>query len=797
MNNIRILNISDKDQESNAKIEIQKYFKKSLLIPFFGSGFTKGARNSKGTVPDSSKLVESIKNLIIENQNLTDDDKAAILNIKDLKEAFTFLFDESYVSNQKAKSLLVNFFSKVYFVKAHPWDIKSSLISKDWPHIFTFNIDDAIESINTKYTIITPNKNVSREFISSNQCLFKIHGDINEFAIDSEKAELIFTSKQYMRSLQSNAAILQFLKEEAQTACFLFIGASLDFEVDLLHAGIDSAFEKSIYVKVGAKIDVRDQKKLKEYGINTVFLFDSYSIMYKWIFDTLENLTRIPNYIEEKIITDELTTETAKNLISNGGPLLINGNNELSRQLICSLTFPIRDEIAEAKKIIRNHQFLFVTGKRFSGKTLFLHQLINNSIEFNIKFSSTLDSLNNLIFRDISRTENTLYIFDSNSLTTEAFEKLVKISIPLSNKIVICSSKGDAEKFRAGLNDRNIDYRELQLSDKLSKVEAETFNHNLNLLGLPKYQSENLLSFAYKYFKNFKDDLHLNHLELFSKTISIEMYPLFVLMASIGKVKSNLILELVPNLDFNAFFSHYGRLFEFEETNNEKMLICNAPAWLLNDIRPFIQKNESQAIDMLVNIITILNRFGFTSTANDLFRFDKLNELHVGKSSRFFIIGIYEKIQSIYSNHQNMRDRSHYWLQRSKAELICAEPDNNYLKSGIMHAKKVREDHSNSKNKTYFSATLTLTNLYAKQYMFHQKNLKGNKEILSNESEILKNFIKYCGESIDNLQHNERHVRELKSIKDTVSTVNHLKQCNNPELLVLKETINSILLFFK
>ncbi|MFS1162242.1 hypothetical protein ACLKQF_06615 [Aeromonas salmonicida] len=50
-------------QNENARHEIQTLFKSSRLIPFFGSGFTKGMQAKRGRVPDAKGLTEVIKSL--------------------------------------------------------------------------------------------------------------------------------------------------------------------------------------------------------------------------------------------------------------------------------------------------------------------------------------------------------------------------------------------------------------------------------------------------------------------------------------------------------------------------------------------------------------------------------------------------------------------------------------------------------------------------------------------------------------------------------------------------------------
>ena len=216
--------------DASATQQIQTLFKASRLLPFFGSGFTKGSTAKRGRVPDGAELTTLITKVASEKTETDPVERAQILGITALKSAFGLIEMPEYITKKQAQTLLSNIFSEVNLTERS----KIDLLKLDWPHIFSFNVDDAIERIAKEFRVLPPNRKTSREFIASHKCLFKIHGDISEFAAH-EDSSLIFTWRDYINSVENNRAILSFLTEEAENSALLFIGCSLDAETDLIH----------------------------------------------------------------------------------------------------------------------------------------------------------------------------------------------------------------------------------------------------------------------------------------------------------------------------------------------------------------------------------------------------------------------------------------------------------------------------------------------------------------------------------------------------------------------------------
>lgn len=747
-------------RDEKIKEEIKRYFSSSNLIPFIGTGFTLGCKSKRGTVPDGNRLDKSIKE-IIAAKKINGITKDEIFEIKPLKNTFNLLTEE-YISITETKSFLSSSFSDVKI----PDKNKRKFLHLNWPHIITFNIDDAIENHTSGYKTIVPNRPTSREYLSSNKCILKLHGDIAEF-LAYDDASLIFTWRQYASSISENRSLLNFIGDISKSSAFLFIGCSLDSELDIIHLGKDYSLDRSFYLKKG-EISLDERLKLKDYGINKVICFDDYGEIYEWLNETLAGVERKAPTVKISIDNSEFIQTEAIRVITNGGPNYIASEGE--RVAIASETFPLRDEIVNVRENITSNDCIFITGRRFSGKTTFLFQIVSTLKEYGITFWSSNDSYSPNSKSELESLENHIFIFDSNSLTNEAMLEILKTRIHTTSRIIFCSSSGDAELFRFNLHSRKVKYYEISLSDRLTKNETIEYNRNLNRIALPSYNlGENLLNFAFRCYDEYKSEL--GESELFSKNFEDNSKIVLLLISAFEHANESVVGSMIEHFDMENFILKNERVFEIEKSNSsEKNIICNSKSWLIKTIRIIISQDES-AVLILVKLIESLHKNGFTSHASNLIRFDKLNELYgPGESSGIFIKSIYENIEKIYS------DDSHYWLQRAKAELITATSSSD-IDNGVSYTRKIRADRISSKNSTYYSATLVLAQLYAKGY------------VLTNDDNYLVKFIEPCYESLTNHENNQKYIRDMTSHSSVKQCVSAMRAATRAEFLVNKEKV--------
>lgn len=727
-------------KDARASELVVSLYRGSELIPFFGSGFTKGCRSFKSTVPDAKTLVEGIKQIVLANIEESEERKNQIKNLDSLKSCFSLL---SKIPAPITRSYLESVFSRVRL----PQD-KENVVKLEWPGIFTFNIDDAIERCATNYTTVLPFKEISTEYLAAHKCIFKIHGDISEY-VKYEKTDVVFTWREYATSIERNSSTLTHLKHVAKNGSVLFVGCSLDAEVDLQYLSNDLTFAKSIFLKKGIPT-VGDEIALESYGIKTVIYFDEYDQIYSWLYDGLCKVDISPRVQTLELVDEPSELGDIISYISQGGPI-IRSNDGVRVANLPSITVE-RTLLGSNRSAIAASGITVVRGRRFCGKTTFLLEIFKELREYQTYFFSSTEIFSDQTIKILKEADFTSFIFDSNSLSIENFKEVLQTETASTNRVIFCFDNADFEHYRHFLSRFNREFHEIVLPNALDSAELMVFEDVLNKKGLPVYaRRETLLDYSYRVYSEYKADLPAS--KLFDKDINEELFKVSILVAAFDKASPDQLLTIDKDFNVDAFVLRYGVLFEQEKIKGDigSRVVCNSKPWLLNMIKEFSKKSPAKASLYTSDLVEQLVVDGHRETANALIRFDKLNDLFSEQQhgSAALIRLIYINLKEVYNNI------THYWLQMAKCELMAGRSLED-IDSGVRYARKVRLDENLGKlggegSYTYYSATLILAQLLCKKYEI-------NKDF-GTLDEILKTFL----ESFENYSKNQLYLEKVKT----------------------------------
>lgn len=748
---------------------VQSYYRRSELIPFIGSGFTKDCVSFKSKVPDAKALIGGIKKLALVNESISDSHKLQINNISSLKSCFGLIARPGFIPPKISRNYFEAVFSKV---KLPPQ--KVNILNLDWPHIFTFNIDDAIEAYRHDLTKVLPYREISVERANAARCLFKMHGDISEYLV-YEDTKLIFTWKEYAESISSNASTLSMLRDFARNGSMLFIGCSLDAEVDLQNLAKDYTFSRSIFLKVG-DIDIESEMALQDYGIKTVIQFSNYEEIYTWLHEVLKDVTPEPRLQNLEIEINPTAKSDIIQYIAKGGPIF----HSTSGKRVASLPeiTIARELISKNRSKISSNAYTAIVGRRFSGKTTSLLEVFREFTEYNTYFLPSSETYSPQLKSLIEKNEHSMFVFDTNSISHEDFKEILKLKTSHTNRLVFSFSKSDFEQYRPSLDRGRVKFHTITLMPSLSSDESADYTSRLNTLGLPNYKlGESLLDFSYRIYGEYKSQIKSS--KLFDRQLNEELFNICLLTAAFDKATSKQLTSIDSEFDVSRFTAKYEIIFESEHLSGGggEVVVCNSRPWLFAILKNASRANARSVVDYTVRLVSTLLKSGHQETANTLIRFDKLNEI--------FSSGAATLIREIYSNlHGDYNKIPHYWLQMAKCELMAGKSGDE-LDHGIHCCRKIRIDDNDKKTNTYYSATLILGQLLCKKYERTQ------------DSELFPDMLSLFIESFENYLNNKSHLdkirRHYKSNKHSIRmALDALFRHSNQFTLLNKDAIKTL-----
>ena len=249
--------------------ELVDLIKKDSLIPVFGSGYTRGCRAHDGKVPSGDDMKDHMKKSVSAVSGTCDH----AYDNYDFKKICR-LYSKRVPGENQIKYFMDNF-TEVQLPLS-----RRRFINIFNGHIYTLNIDDAIERSSSRQVIL-PRSEFLDNYLDNFKVVFKIHGDVHDIIkyAPGSSCGLVFDTKQYIKSLNDNKCMLSKFKVDFVDSNMAYICCSLEDEWDLLSV-IQNDVQQSITSKTTYYISINEPNDdtidiLEDYGITDYILIDN------------------------------------------------------------------------------------------------------------------------------------------------------------------------------------------------------------------------------------------------------------------------------------------------------------------------------------------------------------------------------------------------------------------------------------------------------------------------------------------------------------------------------------------
>ena len=680
-------------EPENIKQNLISFFKNNSLVPIVGSGFTCGLNSFDGIVPNGYEYKQHmIKKLIAED--FTEQEKEEIVSAN-FSRLCDYYEDDENISPEVRRNYLKSNFYKVIMPQE---DVRSSFFSIDWPYIYTLNIDDAIENSSSFKKIILPNQEFNDEIFSDEICVIKLHGDIGDI-ITYKGSGKIFTSKEYALSLDKNAPLLNKLRNDYKTQNILFIGCSLDDEIDLKtlsswpfdHKEKDTLSCTMVFIK-GHPTKLQ-KSKYKAYGITDIVCFDSYELMYSMLKETWNEA--------QKIQTSELDMYNHIKIENiPGSDIQENQNYFLWNKMLYDLKngaikFPYyfikRNISKELLKKIEKNKVHLVYGSRVSGKSYLLADLYRTIRDREVFYFDGRSRITQKALEKLLLKKNIVVLFDVGTLDRNQFEYILQNARCINqneNNIIINVNNNDSDTF--GIVKWKLKQHIIDSSDIISYNLDNKFKKDDELLEINKlFPIINLPPCNEK--RNMLDQLIYGEQitqkkgKYSNKRIKIGTFKqlaLLILLAIKEKLYSSDIINYSLDFEMAMALKYYDPFIERIESNNYEKdatdlsrikYILNSPYWLKRELGNYARNEENhyQIGEAYKYIIKQVIEFSGNSEykrrreCRNLILFDIMNEIFLDKyyGNLKLIVHVYTVLQELLASD------FHFLHQKAKCYL--------------------------------------------------------------------------------------------------------------------------------
>ena len=698
---------------SEIRAEIISNMQRNMLIPIIGSGFTRNCRSIKGYVPSGSDYREYMIQKIMATYPdvITEKDRLFKENFSNISSMY-----HKIVPKEQQDTYLKDNFTRVSIEKN-----KKALLSLPWPYIYTLNIDDGIEKNSDYSWVIYANREVNERIFNNEKCVIKLHGDVYDMLSYNDSNSEVFTQEQYIASLRDNKTLLSMLKHDSDFQNLLFIGCSLDDEIDLLYSLIPTESKESQtarYICVTQQPSIFDKLKYEKYGITHCIIFDSY--------DSIYNELHLAGVESQKISVDELTKFKKYSVIrlpsdyEYNRPFLLYGKSLFGKDNDITLPYFFVSR-KESDTIINNlptNNIQLLIGSRCSGKSYLLADIASKMRDRDVLCFQTKDRLSDKAFDQLLCRENCLVLADSGALSNDQFELLLSKLSQLKQKrinFVIAVNKNDRE-FSSILKLHEIqgkialdDIPQVFIDNTFSSQELSQLNPLLTAIDVGIFSEhksivDNIIHISNRLAQKNKFDKSIPQYDTTRELAALIALAIERKVYSSLATKLDLHSELLTQKKSTEPLIDCEATWSFEKScgdNSPVKYVLNAEYWLCLQLESFakMEKNQKKVVDAYKYIVSqILSHEGMPNINygnrlagyKDYILFDNINRLFSysrasGKNGLALIRVIYEGLNDLLSVDPN------YMHQRAKCYVKSSYFESN-VKDKIGYLEKAYRD---------------------------------------------------------------------------------------------------------
>ncbi|WP_367038644.1 SIR2 family protein [Rossellomorea marisflavi] len=700
------------DPELQKKLKVM--FKNGSLRPVIGSGFTRGNQALRGDVPSGVDMIEEMTTQLLTIPKFANDgDYMSRMKFSELSRLYENSIDIRVRHN----------YFESYFTDVNISPLQKRFLEIDWRYIFTLNIDDAIER-NSDYQPILPNKELNEDYIKDKKLVYKLHGDVHDVLTYKKHNtdQMIFSNNAYLRSLQTNLSLLDILRSSILSLNILYIGCSLEDEIDLLSVTLktktqndltesQTQLKQNFYVTQNTPSGIQEDI-LENFGITDIILVDDYhkfyDLLYKLYIDSTKlDSTNLDEFLVTHIVKEGKDKDKNLSYLSGETP------GEFSKNHIkVPFFFSERSIVSDVVKEMPRKNLQFLYGHRVSGKTYCLVEIINRIKNKNVFYFPSKYTLADDILEEILKYQEAVFLFDTETLTTAQItyfkENLSVIKESDLNLIfAINSSDKDIISIVTELDKKEIGL--YKVDHKLSKEEVEPLNNLLSIVNIPNFDRKNsLLDNIYWIYNTFNNNgKGIKLLPKLDELTTSELV-LFIALATKSKLSAHSIttLELIEDIGIihqkvnPAIQFVYTDHFEKENFSGYKLL-PNANFWILKTLGNYAEnrRNHIKIAEAYKNIVGLYKRKlpndrEFSNAVMDYVKFDTINDIFPVKNH-----GVSPLINEIYTHlNDYMAQNPHYFHQKAKAKFWMNRKDLTELRNALQLAVKAKRDLEISQN---------------------------------------------------------------------------------------------------